>query len=226
MVCAHAHTPHPILHRDLKAANILLDQYLRAAIADFGIATGAGTVTKTATMAGTMAYDAPEVLDDENWTRAGDVYSFAVLVFEAVTGEVPWTGSNLKHIYRAVVLKGQRPHGKQWAEPMEEGQQCHPFFSALVKDCWAQEPGDRPSFAGLSTRFDEAATLPQFQPTEDDVSAVERPTPKGSVFVSWRMSECKAEVKALQTALEAKGVKVIVVGLLPGGDLLQVLLID
>jgi hypothetical protein len=42
-----------------------------------------------------------------------------------------------------------------------------------------------------------------------------------TVFVSWRMSECKAEVKALQTALEAKDVKVIVIGELPGGDLLQ-----
>jgi hypothetical protein len=41
------------------------------------------------------------------------------------------------------------------------------------------------------------------------------------VFVSWRMSECKVEVKALQTALGAKGVKVIVVGELPGGGLLQ-----
>jgi serine/threonine protein kinase len=215
MVCAHAHTPHPILHRDLKASNILLDQYLRAAIADFGISTGAGTATKTATMAGTMAYDAPEVLDDENWTTAGDVYSFAVLVFEAVTGEVPWKGSNLKQIYRAVVLKEQRPHRKQWDDPMGEEEQRHPFLAAIVKDCWAQEPGDRPSFADLSARFDEAATLPEFQPT------VERPAPKGSVFVSWRMSECKAEVKVLRTALEAKGVKVIVIGELPGGDLLQ-----
>jgi hypothetical protein len=48
-----------------------------------------------------------------------------------------------------------------------------------------------------------------------------RPATKGSVFVSWRMSECKAEVKVLRTALEAKGVKVIVIGELPGGDLLQ-----
>jgi hypothetical protein len=180
MVCAHAHTPHPILHRDLKAANILLDQHLRAAIADFGISTGAGTATKTMTMAGTMAYDAPEVLDEENWTTAGDVYSFAVLAWEVVTSEVPWKGATMKQLMKAVVFKEQRPHGKQWYKPMDEEQQRHSFFSALIKDCWAQEPVERPSFADLSPRFDEAATLLEFQPTAEAT----RQATKGTVFVS------------------------------------------
>jgi hypothetical protein len=140
-----------------------------------------------------------------------------VLAFEAVAGEVPWKEIRPSQLIRAVVMKEQRPHGKRWDEPMDEEQQRHPFFSALVKDGWAQEPDDRPSFADLSPRFDEAAALPEFQPTAE----AERPATKGSVFVSWKMSECKAEVKALQTALDAKGVEVIVIGELPGGDLLQ-----
>jgi serine/threonine protein kinase len=207
MVCAHAHTPHPILHRDLKAANILLDQYLRAAIADFGISTGAGTTTKTTTMAGTVAYDAPEVMDEENWTTAGDVYSFAVLAFEAATGEVPWKGSNLKQIYRAVVLKEQRPHGKQWDEPMDEEQQRHPFLAAIVKDCWAQELGDRPSFADLSPRFDEAATLLEFQPDEpppmSPAAAATAPASTAAPLLSVPMVE-SVEEKARKEAEEAR----------------------
>ena len=72
MAFAHAHKPHPILHRDLKPSNILLDQHYRAAVADMGLASGAGTLSKTTTGGGTMAYDAPEVLDEDKWSTAGE----------------------------------------------------------------------------------------------------------------------------------------------------------
>ena len=72
MAYAHAHKPHPILHRDLKPSNILLDQHYRAAVADMGLASGAGTLSKTTTGGGTMAYDAPEVLDEDEWSTAGE----------------------------------------------------------------------------------------------------------------------------------------------------------
>jgi serine/threonine protein kinase len=161
MKFAHAHTPHPILHRDLKSQNILVDQHGRVAVGDFGLSTGAGTLSKTSTGGGTCMYDAPEVLDEDTWVTAGDVYSFGVLAWEIATGKSPWEGSTLKQIHKAVVLKEKRPHGKQWDEPMDDSH--HPFFATLIKDCWAQEPVARPSFADIFVRFEDAATQLQFR---------------------------------------------------------------
>jgi serine/threonine protein kinase len=162
MAFAHAHTPNPILHRDLKPCNILVDRHGCCKIADFGLSSGAGTLSKTKTTGGTLAYDAPEVLDEDTWSTAGDVYSFAVLMWEVVTAKSPWEGSSIKQIIKAVLVKELRPHGKQWDEPMDEEQQRDLFLATLIKDCWAQEPGDRPSFADISTRFEGVAKLPQF----------------------------------------------------------------
>jgi serine/threonine protein kinase len=162
MSFVHAHTPHPILHRDLKTQNILIDRNGRSAIADFGLAAGAGSLSKTLTTGGTLAYDAPEVLDEDDWGTAGDVYSFAVLAWETVTGKPPWSGVSIKQLIKAVLVKEQRPHGKHWDEPMEEGEQRDPLFWKVIKGGWAQKVGDRPSFADLFASFRAASEQPQF----------------------------------------------------------------
>jgi serine/threonine protein kinase len=154
MAYAHAHKPHAILHRDLKAANILLDENYRAAVADMGLATGAGTLTKTTTAGGTMAYDAPEVLGEDEWTTKGNVFSFGVLAWETLTTKVPWAGSNLKQILTAVIMKEKRVHGRRWDEGLSVDEVHDLFFAELIKDCWAQEGADRPSFEELQQRFD------------------------------------------------------------------------
>ena len=75
-----------IVHRDIKAANILVDDDGRGRISDFGLATAAGT---SARVAGTLAYMAPEQLDGHA-TAASDQFSFAVTVWEALTGTLPF----------------------------------------------------------------------------------------------------------------------------------------
>jgi hypothetical protein len=92
-----------IIHRDIKSVNILLDSQRRPYLADFGLSVTAGD-PGASSGSGTLAYMAPEQLRATSFDRRSDLYSFGILIYEMLTGEVPSVGGQTWNLMQ--VLKG------------------------------------------------------------------------------------------------------------------------
>lgn len=105
--CAHKNG---IIHRDVKPQNILLTEEGRVKVADFGIAKSetTKTITSTTTIMGSAHYFSPEQAKGNNVDARADLYSLGVVIYEMVTGELPFQADSpvslaLKHIQEEVI---------------------------------------------------------------------------------------------------------------------------
>lgn len=163
----------PIIHRDLKSSNILLLEKIEnddigrktLKITDFGLAREWHKTTKMSA-AGTYSWMAPEVIKSSLFSKGSDVWSYGVLLWELLTGEVPYRGiDGLAVAYGVAVNKLTLPIPSTCPEP----------FAKLMEECWDQDPHVRPSFSCILEQLsaiEEAvmATMPQdsFHIMQDD----------------------------------------------------------
>ena len=157
-----------VVHNDLKASNVLLHPSSEtncrwsAKIGDFGIARrippGAARVPLDI-MNGTVSHMAPELLNDKFMSRATDVYSFGVLLWEiAAQGETPFSGIDAVDVVAAVVKHDLRP---KFAE--------NAFWPLvqLATRCWHADPHERPSFERIGVDLSAWEPLVTFQRVEN-----------------------------------------------------------
>jgi serine/threonine protein kinase len=139
-----------IVHRDIKSPNILLMDG-RLKVADFGLArfftSSAGATT--AKSVGSPAWMAPEVITNgTHISPPSDIFSFGVVLWELLSGQIPWQSCTSIHIMYQVVCNAARP-----PLPDHSVTSVPSGYIDLIEECWACDPGDRPTCASVVLRL-------------------------------------------------------------------------
>ncbi|CAI5534163.1 unnamed protein product [Closterium sp. Naga37s-1] len=139
-----------MIHRDLKSANILLDKEGHAVVGDFGVARLKGERGEMTKEVGTYRWMAPEAFGTSPWpvTHKADVYSFGIVLWEVLTGGVPFADYSPLQAAVAVALNGARP---TIPESLPES------LRSLIQRCWDKTPKERPEFSEILTELDRIA---------------------------------------------------------------------
>jgi serine/threonine-protein kinase len=131
-----------VIHRDLKPHNVILDEEGRVRVTDFGIArAGASDMTLTGSIMGTAQYLSPEQAQGYSVSEASDIYSVGVILYELLTGVVPFEGDSAVAIAFKQVSAEPRP-------PSELNPALPPSLDAIVLRALAKDPAQRFENAG------------------------------------------------------------------------------
>lgn len=138
----HTRSP-PVLHRDIKGANVLMDLHFNVKLADFGCSK-CSSDTKSFSTVGTIPWMAPEVIDQKDGSgRKADIWSFGCLVIEMATAEKPWGNNafgNIMFALNQIANSGLTP-----PVPADASGSCQ----ELIRNCTRRDPAQRPSTTEL-----------------------------------------------------------------------------
>lgn len=155
------------LHRDLKPSNVLVTTAGRVVVLDFGLTAhlshgGVGQTLTEHAVCGTPAYMAPEQAAGEIATEASDFYALGVMLFEALTGSMPFAGSG-----RGLLAEKQRCD-----PPMPSVGDTLRDLAMLAHALLARDPSARPTAAELGTFRPQVTDEPAPRPAPPSVSAL------------------------------------------------------
>ncbi|XP_069126911.1 proto-oncogene tyrosine-protein kinase receptor Ret-like isoform X1 [Argopecten irradians] len=133
-----------IIHRDVAARNVLLDDNLIAKVADFGLSKHDDTYIKTSNTRVPVRWLAPESLFNATYTTQSDVWSFGILLWEVFSlGGTPYHGLETQQMCN-LLKQGFR---------LRRPKKCEPAMYAMMLQCWNERPMSRPQFSELCLRL-------------------------------------------------------------------------
>lgn len=134
-----------IIHRDLKTANILIDNNFYPKISDFHLSLFVETSDNLPqkNIVGTPAYMAPELFEVGTYSNKVDVYSFAIILWEMETGLVPFKGLNTEGLKEMLRKEERLTIPPRAPQPLKK----------LIQMCWHQNPEKRPTFQKILELF-------------------------------------------------------------------------
>lgn len=145
-----------IVHRDLKPMNVLIDRDGRIRVTDFGIArAGNSEITQTGSVMGTAQYISPEQAQGMEVGPTSDIYSIGIILFEMLTGRVPFDGENAVAIAMKQVTE-------EPPLPSSINPQIGPALDAVVMRALAKDPAQRfQTAAEMAAALDSAEADPE-----------------------------------------------------------------
>jgi serine/threonine protein kinase len=139
-----------MIHRDLKSLNILLDDNRRARICDFGLVRLKSLAPLTG-LIGTPQWMAPEILMCSTYYDVKvDVFSFGIVLWELLTGEIPYRDIPVEKLGYLVVQEELRP---------EIPKVTPPSLAHLIDACWSPDPKQRPTFTMIINFFNNIRNI-------------------------------------------------------------------
>ncbi|HLA42994.1 MAG TPA: protein kinase, partial [Aggregatilineales bacterium] len=183
-----------VIHRDLKPENVMVvDEDLHVKVTDFGLAyiRGQRRITREGVVAGSAFYMAPEVASGESSDHRSDLYALGVMLYELVTGRLPFYSENPLAVISMHLYDAPRP-------PSELRPDISPVLEAIILKLLVKRPGDRFTSAAEVHQALENLEQPQLNPEsftqQHLLEQIDRHRPIGRDAEWSHLRECWQEV--------------------------------